>query len=209
VQRKEQRRVLPGELVATAEEYIAGFGTYEENGLIFSTAIGSLELDERNKIAQLIFDNPPMVACIGDNVFCEVTNARPSMVVCKLLAIDGQRRQIGGETLASLHVSKLSNGYVEDASQEIRITDIIRAEVIQAKPSIQLTSAKAYLGVVLARCKSCREPLEQKDNKLFCERCERFEHRKFAKDYRDVRLQSKKDKSPMQDKPPEEALNVF
>ena len=186
-EKKESKKVLPGELVATAEEYMPGFGTFEDDGNIYSTAIGSLYLDERNKIARLDFQNPPLVAFDEDVVFCEVTDVKPSMVVCRIQAMEGTSRGITGETMGTLHVSKVSNRYVEDASEKFRITDIIRAEVIQSRPSIQLTTAKPHLGVIMARCNSCREPLDRKGNKLYCESCERTEYRKLAKDYRDVK----------------------
>lgn len=185
--KKEQRKVIPGELVATAEEYLAGFGTYEDDGMIYSSAVGSLELDDRNKVARLRFDNPPNAIWIGDKVFCEVTNVRPSMVICSVFAVEGTPRGVTGETSATIHVSKLSNRYVEDASQALRITDIARGEVIQARPSIQLTTAKPHLGVVFARCKHCREPMEHKDDRLYCPKCETTEYRKLARDYRNLR----------------------
>lgn len=186
---RECKKVLPGEPVATAEEYIAGQGTYESEGTIYATGIGTLRLDDKNKMARLKFDNPPMSVCIGDKVFCEITNVRSSMVVCAIQAIEGSKRSVTGDTTGTIHVSKISNKYVEDATREYRLTDIIRAEVIQVKPSIQLTTAKPHLGVILARCRNCREPMDrQQDTKLYCEHCERTEYRKVSNDYRAVAM---------------------
>ena len=188
-EKKECKKVLPGEAVATAEEYMAGFGTYEHDGVIYSSAIGNLELDEKNKMARLDFENPPMAVAVGDKVFCEVKDVRTSMVGCDIFAIEGSKRGVTGETDATIHVSKISSKYVEDASREYRKTDLLRGEVIQARPSIQLTTAGPLYGVVMARCKICREPLErQHGSKLFCPKCERTEYRKVADDYRDVKF---------------------
>ncbi|MEM2839257.1 MAG: exosome complex RNA-binding protein Csl4 [Thermoplasmata archaeon] len=188
-EKKSCRKVLPGEPVATAEEYMAGFGTYEHDGVIYASAIGVLDLDEKNKVARLNFDNPPMAVAVGDRVFCEVTDARPAMVGCEIIAIEGCPRGVTGETEATIHVSRISNKYVEDASREYRITDIVRGEVVQARPSIQLTTAGAHYGVVFARCRNCRDPLErQQGNKLYCPKCDRTEYRKVADDYREVKF---------------------
>lgn len=184
---KEKKRVLPGEPVAASEEYMAGFGTYEDDGTIYASAIGSLVLNDHDKKANLRFDNPPNAVWIGDTVFCGITDVRASMVIGNVISLEGSNRGITGETAATIHVSKLSNKYVEDASREYRKTDLVRAEVIQAKPSIQLTTAKPHLGVVFARCGFCREPLDRKDRQLFCRHCEKSESRKLAKDYRDIR----------------------
>jgi len=186
---KTCKKVLPGEPVATAEEYMAGFGTYEHDGVIYASAIGSLELDDKNKVARLDFDNPPMAIAIGDKVFCEVTDIRSSMVGCEILAIEGAHRGVTGETIATIHVSKISNKYIEDPSREYRKTDLVRAEVIQARPSIQLTTAGAHYGVVVAKCRNCRRLLDsQQGNKLYCPNCERTEYRKVADDYRAVKF---------------------
>ena len=183
------KKVLPGEPVATSEEYMPGFGTYEHDGVIYASAVGDLKLDEKNKIAKLSFDNPPMTVFDGDKVFCEVTDVRAAMVICEILSIDGVKRGVTGDTSGTIHVSRIANKYVEDASEEYRQTDLLRAEVTQSKPSIQLSTVQQHLGVVVAKCRVCREPLDrQEGNKLYCPRCERTEYRKVADDYRDVKF---------------------
>ena len=182
------KKVLPGEQVATSEEYTPGFGTYEHEGMIYASAVGDLNLDEKNKTARLTMDNPPMTVFEGDKVFCEVTDLRASMVICNILAIEGAKRAVTGKTDATIHVSRIANKYVEDASQEYGQTDLLRAEVIQSKPSIQLTTVHQHLGAVMAKCRVCREPLErQQGNKLYCPKCDRTEYRKVADDYRGVK----------------------
>ena len=71
---------------------------------------------------------------------------------------------------------------------ELKIGDIIRAKVIQVKPSVQLTTAERNLGVVKALCSICRGPLELRGRELYCPRDERTERRKVAADYADLRL---------------------
>ncbi|MCK4443971.1 MAG: exosome complex RNA-binding protein Csl4, partial [Thermoplasmata archaeon] len=98
---------------------------------------------------------------------------------------EGKDRAISGETDASLHVSKVSTGYTSDVKSEYRKTDIIRAAVIQTKPSLQLATDRKDLGVLRALCTRCRHPLIPKGRDLYCENCERSESRKAAIDYSD------------------------
>jgi len=182
------KKVLPGEQVATSEEYTPGFGTYEHDGMIYASVVGDLNLDEKNKTARLTMDNPPMTVFEGDKVFCEVTDLRASMVICNIISIEGAKRAVTGQTDATIHVSRIANKYVEDASQEYRQTDLLRAEVIQSKPSIQLTTVHAHLGAIMVKCRGCREPMDrQQGNKLYCPKCDRTEYRKVADDYRGVK----------------------
>ena len=178
------RRVLPGDEVAIAEEYMSGEGTYERDGKIFASAVGELDLDAKDKLAKVILDNPPVVLQEGDVVLAEVTDTKPAMAICSVIAQEGRERAVSSETLASVHVSKLSSSYVEDAGDVVKTGDIIRATVIQADPSVQLSTAGPHFGVVRALCSRCRNPLEKKARGLYCEKCDRTENRKIADDYR-------------------------
>jgi exosome complex component CSL4 len=181
---KTGRKVLPGDEVAIAEEYMSGEGTYEQDGKIYASAVGELDLDPKEKTASVVLDNPPIVLQEGDVVMAEVTDTKPAMAICSVIAQEGKDRAVSSETLASVHVSKLSSSYVEDAGDVMKAGDIIRAAVIQADPSVQLSTAGPHFGVVRALCSRCRNPLEKKNNRLYCEKCDRTENRKIADDYR-------------------------
>lgn len=178
------RKVLPGDEVAIAEEYMSGEGTYEMDGKIYASAVGELDLDPREKVAKVILDNPPVVLTEGDVVIAEVTDTKPAMAIVNVIGQEGRERAVSSETLAAVHVSKLSSSYVEDAGDAVRPGDIIRATVIQAEPSVQLSTAGPHFGVIRALCGRCRSPLERRGRSLYCKRCDRTETRKIADDYR-------------------------
>src|SRR2546426_746488 len=92
------------------------------------------------------------------------------------------------EAEGTIHISNVSEEYTEDIHDMYRLGDVIRAKVIQVKPSLQLTTAERDLGVVKALCSVCRGPLELRGKDLYCPRDERTEHRKLAADYADLRL---------------------
>ena len=176
---------MPGDEVAIAEEYMSGEGTYEADGKVFASAVGEHDLDPREKVAKVILDNPPIVLSEGDIVLAEVTDTRPAMAICSISAQEGRDRAVSSETLASVHVSKIASSYVEDAGDLMRPGDLVRATVIQAEPSVQLSTAGPHFGVIRALCGRCRNPLERRGKGLYCERCDRTENRKLADDYRD------------------------
>lgn len=184
--------MLPGDEVAIAEEYMSGEGTYESEGKIFASAVGELDLDAREKTARVILDNPPIVLMEGDTVLAEVTDTRPAMAICSVVAQEGKARSVSSETLASVHVSKIASSYVEDAGDLLRSGDLIRAQVIQADPSVQLSTTGPHFGVIRALCMVCRAPLEIRGRDLYCKRCERKETRKLADDYRNYDLSEAK-----------------
>lgn len=184
----ERKMVLPGDQIAVAEEFEPGEGTYERNGLVFAATPGLLELDAHSRVARVRAFNPPAELRVGDIVYGAVDDIRGMMATATILAIHGRTRQISGESEGTIHISNVSEEYTEDIHDMYRLGDIIRAKVIQVKPSLQLTTAEPDLGVVKALCSVCRGPLELRGRDLYCPRDERVERRKFAADYADLKL---------------------
>src|SRR5881397_1013621 len=179
----ENKLVLPGDAIAASEEYEAGEGTYERDGEIFAATPGLLDLDSQNFVARVRSFNPLAELKVGDIVYGAITDIRSSMAEATVAAVHGSKREITGETEGAIHVSKISNEYVDDIHNAFHLGDIVRAKVIQAKPSLQLTTAEPNLGVVKAMCSRCRGPLELKGRDLWCPRDETSERRKIAADY--------------------------
>lgn len=191
-----KKLVIPGEFVAVCEEYMTGDGTYDHDGKIFSAYVGELELDSEKKVARVKPLNPPIQLKVGDAVLGVVRDMRETMVVVTISGLEGTERAISGETEGSLHISKISDRYTEDARREFRKGDILRAVVIRTEPSLQLATNRRDLGVVVALCTRCRSPLIKRDRDLFCEKCERAETRKTAIDYSNPPEGMQKDKNP-------------
>ncbi len=184
----ERRMVLPGDPIAAAEEYEAGEGTYEREGEIYAAIPGLLELDGENFVARVRPFNPLAELKTGDVVYGVISDIRSSMAEATVAAVHGSKREITGETEGAIHVSKISDEYIEDIRDAFHLGDIVRAKVIQAKPSLQLTTSEPNLGVVKARCSRCRGVLELKERDLWCPRDEQAERRKVASDYGNLLL---------------------
>src|SRR6266508_311067 len=174
----ERKMVLPGDEIAVAEEFEPGEGTYEAKGLVFAATPGVLELDPANRVARVRAFNPPAELRVGDIVYGAVDDIRGMMATATIQAIHGRARQISGESEGTIHISNVSEEYTEDIHDMYRLGDIIRAKVIQVKPSVQLTTAEPSLGVVKALCSVCRGPLEMRGRDLYCPRDERSERRR-------------------------------
>jgi len=184
---KERREVFPGDEVAVEEEYLASDGTFASDGKIYASQIGTLELDAEEMIARVISPNPPNILKEGDIVFAIVADTRSTMATADVVATDGKLRGVGGETYATIHVSKISPGYTDDVSKELRKGDHIRAMVIGTKPSLQLSTKDEHLGVVRSLCFKCKSEMVRKGKtQLYCEQCDRSFTRKLADDYGNV-----------------------
>lgn len=175
--------VVPGERVGTVEEVIPGPGTYEHDGIVYAKAFGRYRFDPDEMRSMVRSRKEPAVIRKRDLVIAVVRDVRSSMVVANVVRIVGNDRPIAGETMASLHVSKVSREYVSDIRRMFRIGDAFRAIVIQAIPSIQIATDRNDLGVLHGLCMKCRTPLLGHRDMLKCPECERIETRKLAEDF--------------------------
>lgn len=184
----ENTEVFPGDEVAVEEEYLASEGTFAEDGKIYASQIGILELDDEECVARVLSPNPPNILKTGDTVYAIVADIRNTMATADVVAKEGIRRGLGGETYATIHVSKISPGYTDDVSRELRKGDYIRARVTGISPSLQLTTKDEHLGVIRSLCGTCKTKLVKKGKGLYCPECERSFPRKLADDYGDVKI---------------------
>jgi len=130
----------------------------------------------------------PADLAMGDFVLGEITMLKPAMAGVNVLHVEGKDRVIVGDTNGTLHVSKIAKRYVRDVGQEYRLGDIVRAEVIGVKPSVQLTTEGERGGAILALCLRCRFGLKKTQKALECPNCGRREMRNIAPDYGEVKL---------------------
>lgn len=175
--------VLPGEFLCTTEEFIPCEGTFEENGKIFASVIGIAERNPKAKTIKVIASKKPCTIKEGDIVVGSVIDLKDVFVSIEILKIVGSARELANAQEASLHISKIDKYFVDSIQKKYRIGDIVRAEVIQVAPTIQLSTIAKEFGVVKAFCTLCRAPLKLKLNRLFCSACQRSELRKLSTYY--------------------------
>jgi exosome complex component CSL4 len=172
--------VLPGDYLGAAEEYLPGHGTYENAGRIFASVVGTPAFDPRDKTVRVEAANGVPELHEGDTVYARVEELKTAMAICTVLSGANRSRGIPGQPEGTVHISKAKDGYTETLSSEFAIGDILLAKVLQAHPSIKLTTAAATLGVVAARCQVCHALLNVSARELVCPRCGHVEHRKLA-----------------------------
>jgi len=172
--------VLPGDLLGTAEEFIPGRGTYEDRGRIFSSVLGTPQIDPQDRAVRVDAIHAIPTVEDGQVVYARVEEIKSAMAVCTVLATAGSRRPIPGDPEGTVHISKAKEGYTESLANEFAPGDILVARVLQSRPSIKLTTAEPELGVVAARCQNCHGLLRMGGKELVCPRCGNQERRKTA-----------------------------
>ena len=179
--------VLPGDWLGVIEEFTPGEGTYEENGIVYSSGIGRVLIDNIEKRVRVIPIEARALPKKGDVVLAKVTQINKMLTFVDIARVRGQN--IANPFSGVIHISQISTGYVENTSDALKPGDIIRARVVEDRGElIQLTTAEKNLGVIYATCSKCGSELERRGNFLYCNDCEAKETRKIASDYGKVKI---------------------
>jgi exosome complex component CSL4 len=182
-EQKNGHLVVPGERLGVIEEFIPDSGTYVKDGVIYSRIVGRALLDLLNKrVSVYPLVNGELVPKVSNTVVGQIGNAQSDNVLVKILKIENKR--LSGEFSGILHISDVSDRYIDSMNDVCKPGDIVRAKVISGKNRIfHLSTNDKNLGIVYAFCSRCSTLLEPQRYEMHCPKCGNIENRKIAPDY--------------------------
>ena len=182
-EQKSGHLVLPGERLGVIEEFIPDAGTYVKDGVIYSKIVGRALLDLLNKrVSVYPLINGAVVPKVSTTVVGQVGNAQSDNVLVRIFKIGNKK--LSGNFGGILHISDVSDRYINSMNEVCKPGDIIRAKVISEKNRIyHLSTNDKGLGVLYASCSRCGNLLEPQRYELQCPKCGNVEQRKIASDY--------------------------
>jgi exosome complex component CSL4 len=182
-EQKSGHLVIPGERLGVIEEFIPDSGTYVKDGVIYSKIVGRSLLDLQNRrVSVYPAVNAVVVPKVGTVIIGQIGNAQSDNVLVKIFKVG--KKKIAGTFGGILHVSDVSDRYVESMSDVCKPGDIIRAKVISEKNQVfHLSTNDKNLGVLYGFCSRDGTLLNQDRYDLKCPKCGNVERRKMAPDY--------------------------
>ncbi|MHA2034816.1 MAG: exosome complex RNA-binding protein Csl4 [Promethearchaeota archaeon] len=182
--------VLTGQYLGVVEEFLPDKqSTFVKDGQIYASRSGLLNIDNEKRKIEIKTNQEEhrKTVKVGDVVIGVILFLRQYSVGINFYTIN-QKVHFNSGYFGNIHVSQISDRYIEKIQEAFQITDIIRARVIKLNYNeFDLSTSEKNLGVVYADCVICGTPLVQIGyNKLRCERCGNQETRKIANDYRKV-----------------------
>jgi len=182
-EQKSGHLVLPGERLGVIEEFIPDSGTYVKDGVIYSKIVGRALMDLLNKrVSVYPVVNGAMVPKVGTVVTGQVGNAQSDNVLVRIFKVGSKK--ISGVFTGILHVSDVSDRYINSMNEVCKPGDIIRAKVISEKNQIyHLATQDKNLGALYAFCSRCGNLLELQRYEMRCTKCGNIEKRKTTMDY--------------------------
>jgi exosome complex component CSL4 len=182
-EQKNGRLVVPGERLGVIEEFIPDSGTYVKDSVIYSKTVGRALIDMLNKrVSVYPLANGELVPKVSTTIVGQIGNAQSDNVLVRIFKIGNKK--LSGEFSGILHISDVSDRYVESMNDVCKPGDLVRAKVISAKNRIyHLSTNDKNLGILYAFCSRCGNLLEPQRYELHCPKCGNTENRKMAPDY--------------------------
>lgn len=193
--RKSGQFVVPGEPLGVIEEFMAGSGTYVEEGIIHSKTIGRTLLDMLSKEVSIYsLGHTLHIPRTGCTVIGQVSEVQNRMATLHIVNVG--KRQLAGFFTGTLYVSDTGPGFVETMYDACRAGDIVRAKVISEKNRmVHLSTVDENLGVIHAFCSRCGNIVSLSKQRLQCTVCGKIERRKIASDYGEETLLREKNEN--------------
>jgi exosome complex component CSL4 len=186
---KNKDIIIAGQYIGVVEEFLPDEqSTFIKEGKIFATKSGLISIDDKRKVEiQTRQEKDRKTVKIGDVVIGTVIFLRKYSVGINFYTIN-RKIHFNSSYLGNIHVSQVSNKYVEKINEALQLTDIVRAKVIEKDVNeYTLSTVGNNLGVIHADCSICGTALDKVGfNKLKCSICGNIETRKLANDYRNV-----------------------
>ncbi|MFX1390563.1 MAG: exosome complex RNA-binding protein Csl4 [Promethearchaeota archaeon] len=187
---KKNDVVITGDYLGVVEEFLPDKqSTFTKDGKIYASKTGLLNIDEKERRIEISThqDKDRKVIKIGDIVIGVILFLRKFSVGINFYTINN-KIHFNSNYFGNIHVSQISDKYVEKIQDAFQITDIVRARVVEEESNeYKLTTTGKNLGVIYADCSICGQELDKIGyNKLKCERCGNVETRKLADDYGNV-----------------------
>ena len=177
--------VFPGDFIANQEEFLAGNGTFAQDGEVKAAAVGVVEKDlakraVRVKRAKLPVNIERGMVMLGRAKQVSEKTAIISIMPARL----NSHRVSAPQGYGILRVTEVKQGFVKSLENELKIGDFVMVKVIEVSPHTILLSIKApELGVVKAYCAKCRHALVSDGKNLKCQNCGMSGTRKLSTSY--------------------------
>lgn len=187
---KDEDIVLTGQYLGVVEEFLPDKqSTFVKDGKIFASKTGMININDKERKIEISThqEKDRKVVKVGDIVIGTILFLRKYSVGINFYTIN-KKIHFNSSCFGNIHVSQISDRYVDKIGDAFQITDIVRARVQEQNYNeFKLSTTGKDLGVIYADCVICGNPLTKiGHNKLQCDRCGNQETRKLASDYGNV-----------------------
>ena len=174
--------VLPGDKLGVIEEFVPGSGTYQEGGVIYAAATGTILIDTKNKKVIVSPYTKPILPKKGDIILGLIEGVEGKRAYVTIAVIG--EKALPYPFSGIIFVRQATGRFLESIYEAFAPGDMVRAVVTEDENGMyRLSTADEDLGVTRAFCSKCGAEIVRKQKTLKCSSCGSIEQRKIAEDY--------------------------
>jgi len=167
--------VMPGDRIGSIEEMEAGGNTFDDGDMIRSTTVGIVNIDKKNRIAQVQNGKQLSIPKKGDIVIGSVSAVLSAMIAVSIQYINGKPNYSGVECICQ---------NMDRRRVIARVNDIIALRIeSHLNGAIHATVDEPELGVLFTKCNICAGSVVPMSDRVKCPNCGYIEDRKISINY--------------------------
>ena len=168
--------IIPGEKIASIEEYESGNNTFDDGNMVRSSVIGTPDIDKTERIANVKSSIQLSIPNVGDIVIGSVAAVMSSMIAVTILYINGKSISTNVECICSTRKFRKRNIAL--------LGDIVALKVAShLNGTIHANLDERNLGVIFTKCHKCGGKVIQVREAVKCKECSWIEDRKLSSEF--------------------------
>ena len=167
---------IPGEKIASIEEYLPGDNTFEDNDSIRAATIGEINLNSSERSASINRQTQITVPKVGDVIIGVVEANLPSMIAISIKFVNGKRVNSDLECICvTRHIRKKNIALAQD---------VVKVEIIShINGTIHASIDSPELGVLFTKCRKCFGTVVKMRDAVKCKDCGWIDDRKLSTEF--------------------------
>lgn len=171
-----ESNTLPGDLMASIEEFEAGANTFDDGDKVRSTVVGRTVIDRRERVANVENARLVQVPEVGDIVIGTVAAVLSSMTAVTIQYINGRPIYGGIECVFSTRNFRRKGIALVNDIMALKIVNRING-------AIHAQINDPNLGVLHTRCRKCDGRVMLYRDAIKCKTCGWIDERKISSDF--------------------------
>ena len=172
----DNNQKIPGEKIASIEEYLPGDNTFEDSDSIRATTIGEINLDSSERSASINRQTQITVPKVGDIIIGVVEANLPSMIAISIKFVNGKKVNSDLECICvTRHIRKKNIALAKD---------VVKAEIIShINGTIHASIDSPELGILFTKCRKCFGTVVKMRDVVKCKDCGWIDDRKLSSEF--------------------------
>lgn len=168
--------VFPGDSICYAEEYEGTDNTFDDNEVVRSTAIGTIDIDKKHHLLKIINRNHLILPKNNDIIIGRVISVMSSMIIVSIEYINNDRIYSKLECVC----------YTRNIRKKIiaLLNDVVKLKIINYKNgAIHANIEENEMGVLFTKCRKCGGEVISNRGGIKCIECSWVDERKVSVDF--------------------------